>query len=305
MTTPLASRRNAALRRRHRGHLRSPGAARRARDRRVRRSPSTTPAGMRISGWPPRSVPSFVRWGVPWYRIQPEPNRWDWRWLDSRHGPLLRAGPSTRSSISCTTARRCGWIGSSTQPDYPERVAEYSVRVAERYADRVTDYTPVNEPMIHALFSGEYAYWPPYLSGEARAAAHGRSTRPRLCARPARHARGPRRCRHLRARGCRDAVRRRPRCAGAPRARATASRTRSSSLRTWSPGESTTRTRCARFFDAAESATPSSPGSRRTPCSLTCMGVNYYPRHSTEVLRSRASTTRADSPIRVRRATTA
>ncbi len=27
------------------------------------------------------------------------------------------------------------------------------------------DYTPVNEPMIHALFSGEYAYWPPYLSG--------------------------------------------------------------------------------------------------------------------------------------------
>jgi beta-glucosidase/6-phospho-beta-glucosidase/beta-galactosidase len=41
------------------------------------------------------------------------------------------------------------------------------VRVAERYADTVTDYTPLNEPMIHALFSGEYAYWPPYLAGEA------------------------------------------------------------------------------------------------------------------------------------------
>ena len=32
-------------------------------------------------------------------------------------------------------------------------------------ASTATDYTPVNEPVIHALFAGEYAYWPPYLSG--------------------------------------------------------------------------------------------------------------------------------------------
>jgi beta-glucosidase len=51
-------------------------------------------------------------------------------------------------------------------PDYPQHVAEYATRVAARYAEQVTDYTPVNEPMIHALFSGEYAYWPPYLSGQ-------------------------------------------------------------------------------------------------------------------------------------------
>ena len=50
-------------------------------------------------------------------------------------------------------------------PDYPQHVAEYGARFAERYGDFATDYTPVNEPVIHALFSGEYAYWPPYLSG--------------------------------------------------------------------------------------------------------------------------------------------
>jgi beta-glucosidase/6-phospho-beta-glucosidase/beta-galactosidase len=58
------------------------------------------------------------------------------------------------------------WLeGQFSHPDYPVRVAEYSAEVAARYADRVSDYTPVNEPIIHALFSGEYAYWPPYLSG--------------------------------------------------------------------------------------------------------------------------------------------
>ena len=24
----------------------------------------------------------FLRWGIPWYRIQPSPNTWDWRWTD-------------------------------------------------------------------------------------------------------------------------------------------------------------------------------------------------------------------------------
>jgi beta-glucosidase/6-phospho-beta-glucosidase/beta-galactosidase len=49
--------------------------------------------------------------------------------------------------------------------DYPRHVEEYAARFGERYGDRVFDYTPVNEPVIHALFSGEYGYWPPYLTG--------------------------------------------------------------------------------------------------------------------------------------------
>jgi beta-glucosidase/6-phospho-beta-glucosidase/beta-galactosidase len=60
------------------------------------------------------------------------------------------------------------WLeGQFAHSDYPVYVAEYSARVCERYADRVTDYTPVNEPIIHALFSGDYGYWPPYLTGDA------------------------------------------------------------------------------------------------------------------------------------------
>lgn len=106
----------------------------------------------------------LVRWGVPWYRVQPEAGRYDWSWLDQVVDRFaeLRLRPVVDLLHYGTPL----WLdGQFAHRDYPARVAEYSVAVAERYADRVTDYTPVNEPMIHALFCGEYAYWPPYLSG--------------------------------------------------------------------------------------------------------------------------------------------
>jgi len=107
----------------------------------------------------------LVRWGVPWYRIQPEPGRWDWDWLDRVMDRFVELG--LRPVVDLMHYGTPLWMeGEFANPDYPKRVAEYSARVAERYAPLgVTDYTPVNEPMIHALFSGEYAYWPPYLSG--------------------------------------------------------------------------------------------------------------------------------------------
>jgi beta-glucosidase/6-phospho-beta-glucosidase/beta-galactosidase len=108
----------------------------------------------------------FVRWGVPWYRVQPAPDAWDWSWLDRVFARFAELG--VRPIVDLMHYGTPLWMEAQFDAaDYPDRVAEYSVRVAERYADTVTDYTPLNEPMIHALFSGEYAYWPPYLAGRA------------------------------------------------------------------------------------------------------------------------------------------
>src|SRR5512142_2605119 len=24
-----------------------------------------------------------VRWGIPWYKVQPKPGKWDWAWVDA------------------------------------------------------------------------------------------------------------------------------------------------------------------------------------------------------------------------------
>nr|BFF25601.1 hypothetical protein GCM10025732_35660 [Glycomyces mayteni] len=96
----------------------------------------------------------LVRWGVPWHRIEPGPGRWDWSWLDAVMDRFaqLRLRPVVDLMHYGTPL----WMdGQFANPDYPKRVAEYGAAVAERYAHLgVTDYTPVNEPMIHALFTG-------------------------------------------------------------------------------------------------------------------------------------------------------
>jgi beta-glucosidase len=106
----------------------------------------------------------MLRWGVPWYRVNPAPGRWDWSWVDRAIEAMKDAG--LRPIVDLLHYGTPTWLeGEFAHPDYPEHVAEYAARFAERYGDFATDYTPVNEPVIHALFSGEYAYWPPYLSG--------------------------------------------------------------------------------------------------------------------------------------------
>ena len=107
----------------------------------------------------------LLRWGVPWYRIEPAPGSWEWSWLDRVMDRFAELG--LRPIVDLMHYGTPLWLQREfANPDYPARVAEYSARVAERYAGLgVMDYTPINEPMIHALFSGEYAYWPPYLSG--------------------------------------------------------------------------------------------------------------------------------------------
>ncbi|HLT67247.1 MAG TPA: family 1 glycosylhydrolase, partial [Microbacterium sp.] len=81
----------------------------------------------------------FVRWGVPWYRVQPEPGRFDWSWLDRVFARFAELG--IRPIVDLMHYGTPLWMpGQFDDADYPQRVAEYSVQVAERYADTVTDY---------------------------------------------------------------------------------------------------------------------------------------------------------------------
>ncbi|MFT4136327.1 family 1 glycosylhydrolase [Microbacterium sp.] len=107
---------------------------------------------------------TVLRWGVPWYRVVPADGVWDWEWTDRAIDALLAQG--LRPIIDLLHYGTPLWLDDQfANPEYPRHVEEYARRFAERYGDRVVDYTPVNEPVIHALFCGEYGYWPPYLRG--------------------------------------------------------------------------------------------------------------------------------------------
>lgn len=106
-----------------------------------------------------------MRYGVPWYRIEPEPGHFDWSWTDGVI-PYL-AEKRIDPIIDLVHYGTPLWLeGQFGHPDYPRRVAVYAEAFAARYRDFVRSYTPVNEPVVTGLICGHYGRWPPYLEGD-------------------------------------------------------------------------------------------------------------------------------------------
>ena len=106
-----------------------------------------------------------IRYGIPWYRVNPRPGRFDWSWTD----PVMEHLAVTLGLEPIVDLVHYGtpdWLDRGfADPGYPELVAEYAGRFTERYKSLARDYTPMNEPGIAAAFCGRDGLWPPYLVG--------------------------------------------------------------------------------------------------------------------------------------------
>ncbi len=106
-----------------------------------------------------------LRWGVPWYRVEPQPGRWDWRWTDQVI-PYLVQELGITPIIDLMHYGCPLWMRQPfADPDYPQAVAAYAGAFAERYRDLIRWYTPLNEPYVNALMCGKRGLWPPYRRG--------------------------------------------------------------------------------------------------------------------------------------------
>lgn len=113
-----------------------------------------------------RSGADTLRWGIPWYRVQPEPGRFQWDWVDRVVAKIAALGLTC--VVDLVHYGTPLWLeGSFASRDYPDRVAEYAGAAASRYADLLTVWTPVNEPVVNAVYGGERGLWPPHLTGPA------------------------------------------------------------------------------------------------------------------------------------------
>ena len=106
-----------------------------------------------------------LRYPVLWERVAPERDgQMDWRWTDERLAQVRDLGMRPIAGLLHHGSGPA--YTSLLDPGFPEKLARYAGAVARRYP-WILDFTPINEPLTTARFSGLYGHWYP----------HGRSDR--------------------------------------------------------------------------------------------------------------------------------
>ena len=101
-----------------------------------------------------------LRYPVLWEQTMPgAPQEADWRWTDKR---LARLRELEITPIAGLVHHGSGPRHTSLlDGDFPAKLAGYAACVAARYP-WLEHYTPINEPLTTALFSGLYGLWYPH-----------------------------------------------------------------------------------------------------------------------------------------------
>ncbi|MBZ9935191.1 family 1 glycosylhydrolase [Mesorhizobium sp. BR1-1-16] len=105
-----------------------------------------------------------IRYGMPWYKAEPEKGKFDWDWIDRAIDHA--AGTGVEIVFDLMHYGVPLWLENQfLNTDYEKHVADWAAAFTRRYKDRVKYYTPFNEPLICSEFVGLRGMWPPYLRG--------------------------------------------------------------------------------------------------------------------------------------------
>ncbi|MGE5655252.1 MAG: family 1 glycosylhydrolase [Actinomycetota bacterium] len=101
-----------------------------------------------------------IRYPVLWERTAPNSlETADWHWADRRLGRLREQG--IRPIVGLVHHGSGPRHTSLIDRTFPQQLARFAGAVAQRYP-WIADYTPVNEPLTTARFSGLYGHWYPH-----------------------------------------------------------------------------------------------------------------------------------------------
>jgi dTDP-4-dehydrorhamnose reductase len=101
-----------------------------------------------------------LRYPFLWEQAAPERHgEYDWSWMDARLEKLRALGLNPIAGLLHHGSGPA--YTSLIDGDFPEKFAAYAAAFAQRYP-WVRDYTPINEPLTTARFSGLYGHWYPH-----------------------------------------------------------------------------------------------------------------------------------------------
>jgi dTDP-4-dehydrorhamnose reductase len=101
-----------------------------------------------------------VRYPILWEAIAPDrPDVCDWAWTDERLAMLRARGIEVIGGLLHHGSGPA--YTNLLDPEFPAKLADFAARAAERYP-WIEMWTPVNEPLTTARFSGLYGHWYPH-----------------------------------------------------------------------------------------------------------------------------------------------
>jgi dTDP-4-dehydrorhamnose reductase len=106
-----------------------------------------------------------VRFPIVWESVAPDrPAEFDFEWTDDRLAMLRERGIKVIGGLLHHGSGP--HYTELLDPDFPQKLAHYAERVAERYP-WIDMWTPVNEPLTTARFSALYGHWYPHTKDYA------------------------------------------------------------------------------------------------------------------------------------------
>ncbi|MHA4846762.1 family 1 glycosylhydrolase [Flavitalea antarctica] len=106
-----------------------------------------------------------IRYPVLWEKHQPtEDTVIDWSWAEKQLNTIRENG--MEPIVGLVHHGSGPGFTNLTDPKFPEKLAAYALKVAEQFP-WITYYTPVNEPLTTARFSGLYGFWYPHGHNDA------------------------------------------------------------------------------------------------------------------------------------------
>ena len=102
-----------------------------------------------------------LRYSFPWHVLEPTRGAFDWSYSDERMAEFDKLGIQLLLDVMHFGTPL--WLPQAVgDPEFPESLERYAERLVGRYAGSVNIWCPFNEPLVSALFSGDFGFWPPH-----------------------------------------------------------------------------------------------------------------------------------------------
>lgn len=102
-----------------------------------------------------------MRYALPWHQIETAPGVFDWKMADERINYCRELGINLMMDVMHFGCPK--WLPQAVGDiRFPEALERFTTALVTRYRDRISTWCPFNEPLVSALFSGDFGFWPPY-----------------------------------------------------------------------------------------------------------------------------------------------